>query len=271
MWTKTLLERTADDWKLTRRMYVQIDELELLGDRCAKCDLCTDSCPKEALSFEVGAAGERKQLVVDAEKCVFCGTCVAACVYHALAQRTNNEDVIPVVEKKVFPLMVQEGQVQVLQEEAAKKCPTCHICVAQCPKEAISLKFVDGVPQIMVDYAKCAGCRSCGVNCPVSIITTQPAFEGILEINLEQAQELGLGKQLAEICPMECFGLSDDGELTHEQAGCTFCGACLYVPGAPENMIIIKRTAMREVPGFSSGVIEEIHKKLLTPEATSAE
>ncbi len=269
MWTKTLLERSADDWKLTRRMYVQIDELELLGDRCAKCDLCTDSCPKEALSFEMGAAGERKQLVVDPEKCVFCGTCVAACVYHALAQRTNDEDIIPVVEKKVFPLMVQEGQVQVLQEEAAKKCPTCHICVAQCPKEAISLKFVDGIPQIMVDYAKCAGCRSCAVNCPVNIITTQPAFEGTLEINMEQAQEFG--RQLAEICPMECFGLSDDGELTHDQAACTFCGACLYVPEAPENMIIIKRTAMREVPDFSSGVIEEIHKKLLAPEATSAE
>ncbi|MFX0114318.1 MAG: 4Fe-4S dicluster domain-containing protein [Candidatus Hodarchaeota archaeon] len=269
MWTKTFLERSVDSWKLSRRMYVQIDELELIGNRCAKCDLCVESCPKEALSFEIGTTGERTQLVVDSEKCVFCGTCVAACVYHALALRTNNEDIIPVVEKKVFPLIVQEGQVQVLQEEAAKKCPTCHICVAQCPQEAISLKFVDGIPEIRVDYTKCAGCRSCEVNCPVNIITAQPAFEGTLEINMEQAQQVGI--QLAEICPMECFGISDDGELTHDQTACTFCGACLHVPGAPEDMIIIKRTAMREVLGFSSGVIEEIHKKLLSPEATSAE
>jgi ferredoxin len=70
MWTKTFLERSMDGWKLSRRMYVQIDELELLGDRCAKCDLCTESCPKEALDFELGAADERIQLVVDTEKCV---------------------------------------------------------------------------------------------------------------------------------------------------------------------------------------------------------
>ena len=268
MWTKTLLERSTDGWKLTRRMYVQFDELELLDDRCAKCDFCMESCPKETLSFEM-VAGERKQLAIDTEKCVFCGTCVAACVYHALTLRTNNEDVIPVVEKKVFPLIVQEGLVQVLQEEAAKKCPTCHICVAQCPQQAISLKFVDGIPQILVDYSKCAGCRSCAVNCPVGIITTQPAFEGTLEINLEQAQQFG--QQLVEICPMECFGISDDGELTHDQSACTFCGACIHIPEAPDDMIIIKRTSMREVPGFSSGVIEEIHKKLLSIEATSTE
>lgn len=269
MWAKTFLERSADSWKLARRMYVQIDELELLGDRCAKCDLCVDSCPKDVLTFELGAAGERKQLVVDAENCVFCGTCVAACVYHALTLRTNDEDLIPVVEKKVFPLMVQEGQVQVIQEEAAEKCPSCHICVVQCPQQAISLKFVDGIPQIMVDYAKCAGCRNCAVNCPVNIITTQPAFEGTLEINMEQAQEFG--EQLVEICPMECFGRSDDKELSYDQTACTFCGACLHVPGAPENMIVLRRTAMREVQGFSSGVIEEIHKKLLSPEITSVE
>ncbi len=267
MWTKTFLERSATGWTLSRRMYVQIDELELNFERCAKCDYCIDSCPKEALSFDMGPSEERIQLVIDSEKCVFCGTCIAACVYHALSIRTNGEEIIPVVDKKVFPMVVQAGQVEVLQKEAAEKCPTCHICVAQCPQQAISLKFVNGIPEIIIDYSKCAGCKSCEVNCPVNIITTHPTFEGSLEINMEQAK--AFGTQLVQVCPMECFGISDDGDLLYEQAPCTFCGACMHIPGAPEGMIKVKRTSMKEVPGFSSGVIEEIHKKLLWSKASS--
>ena len=42
------------------------------------CDGCVEACPVEALE-------RKKKLVLDKEKCIECGACVAACKHDALA------------------------------------------------------------------------------------------------------------------------------------------------------------------------------------------
>ncbi|MFX0112990.1 MAG: 4Fe-4S binding protein [Candidatus Hodarchaeota archaeon] len=259
---RIFLEESYNGWNLVRKCLASLDELKLLEDRCARCDFCILICPREALSFNHEPNGARKRLTVNSKECSFCGYCVAFCPFHALELRTNQKPVVPVVEQGVFYPLIRQGQVEVSALDAAEKCPSCHICVAQCPQEAISLKFVDGIPRLLIDYNRCAGCRSCSLNCPVSIIKTYPAFEGRLEVNLQQAQQFGA--DIKEICPMGCFVVDDDGDLSYSESACVFCGACQYVPGAPRDMIVVRRLAMRTLAGHSTVVTDEIKKDFLT-------
>ncbi|MHA2271816.1 MAG: 4Fe-4S dicluster domain-containing protein [Candidatus Hodarchaeales archaeon] len=259
---RTFLEESYKGWKLVRKCIASLDELELIEDKCASCDFCTLICPREALSFEHDQNGARKRLVVNSNECSFCGYCVAFCPFHALELRSNKKQVIPVVEQGVCYPLVRQGQVEVIPEDAVEKCPSCYICVVQCPQQAISLKLMDGIPRLLIDYSKCAGCRSCRLNCPVCIIKSYPAFEGTLEVDLDQAQQFG--SELAKICPMACFAMDDDGVLSHSDDACVFCGACQYLPGAPRDMIVVRRTNMLALPPLSTAVIDEIKKAFLT-------
>ncbi len=258
---KPYVQTNFNGWKLIRRTLGLVDELEFFSDRCAFCDICTLICPQEALSFSHDGEGFRKQLVIDQQKCVWCGYCIAFCPFHALDLRNNEKRVIPIVETGVFHRLIQSGQVKVKIEDAVGRCPGCQICVAQCPQQALELRFVENIPRLYVDYSKCAGCGSCEVNCPMGIIESKPVFEGFLEINMKHAQNFR--QQLSKICPLDCFILDDNGKLQYFDHSCILCGACIHIPRTPEDMIVVHRTKMRLQAGYSENVTEAIKKTFL--------
>ncbi len=262
MSSRTYLTRSFEGWKLIRKCLVQIDELVYDFENCAKCDFCSLICPREALSFQTKSNGARKQLEINPKECVYCGYCVAFCPFHALELRINGESTIPVIEQGLFFPLIRDNQVCVPQKEAEKYCPTCHICVTQCPRDAISMSIIDGIPKIIVDFKLCAGCKSCSLNCPVKIIETDPVFVGQLDMDIQKLQPFG--KALVEICPMECFALNDDFELIFSKDSCNFCGACQYIPGAPSGSIVVRRTKMKTDNKFSETVTNAIKEAFLT-------
>ena len=96
----------------------------------------------------------KKIAVVDDEKCVACGKCVAICPKGVLSLRPVTEDVT----------------VRCRNTEPAKKvlsacstgCIHCGKCFRSCPHGAITM--TNGLP--VIDQSKCQHCMACADACP---------------------------------------------------------------------------------------------------------
>ena len=88
---------------------------------------CMEVCPKDAVSMEKGHA------VIDQEKCIKCGKCIAICPYHAISKRTR-----PCSEACGIDAIESDahGRAKINNE----KCVSCGQCMASCPFGAISDK-----------------------------------------------------------------------------------------------------------------------------------
>ena len=96
--------------------------------------------------------------VVDREKCVACGRCVAECPNHLI-------ELVPYRA----PYRVACGshaKGKAVRQACDAGCIGCGICVKQCEAGAITL--TDQLAKI--DYAKCTGCGKCAEKCPSKII-----------------------------------------------------------------------------------------------------
>ena len=113
---------------------------------------CVAVCDFDAIHIENGIA------MVDKEKCVACGKCVATC------------------PKNLIELVPYEATVRVRCNSTSKGkdvkavcqvgCIGCGLCMKNCASEAITLE--NNLAHI--DYSKCIGCGVCVEKCPVKII-----------------------------------------------------------------------------------------------------
>ena len=107
-------------------------------------------CPFDAIHVDP----VKKIAVVDDEKCVACGKCVAICPKGVLSLRPVTEDVT----------------VRCRNTEPAKKvlsacstgCIHCGKCFRACPHGAITM--TNGLP--VIDQSKCQHCMACADACP---------------------------------------------------------------------------------------------------------
>lgn len=55
-------------------------KVNIKPERCKECRLCTENCPKQAISHakESNAAGYHP-VVIDEAKCIVCGICYTVC------------------------------------------------------------------------------------------------------------------------------------------------------------------------------------------------
>jgi ferredoxin len=65
-----------------RRLDTEGSVPRVLDDRCVRCGTCVAACFREALSL--GFSNDTQQLQVDAQRCIRCGLCISVCPHHAL-------------------------------------------------------------------------------------------------------------------------------------------------------------------------------------------
>ena len=119
---------------------------------CMGFGSCVKACQFDAIHVEDGIA------VVDKEKCVACGACVAAC------------------PKALIELVPYEAEhlVQCNSHDKGKDvkakcdvgCIGCTLCTKQCEFDAIHMDNNVAV----IDYEKCTNCGKCAEKCPVKVI-----------------------------------------------------------------------------------------------------
>ncbi len=100
-----------------------------VSDNCRKClaHPCTSVCPVSAVSIGKNAA------IIDQDKCIKCGRCVAACPYQAILRFGR-----PCAQACGAKAIASDelGRARIDQD----KCVSCGLCIVACPFAAIADK-----------------------------------------------------------------------------------------------------------------------------------
>lgn len=120
---------------------------------CMGFGSCVKACAFDAIHVEDGVA------VVDQEKCVACGKCVAACPNKLI-------ELVPYkAEHRVRCNSHEKGKA--VKEVCAAGCIGCTLCTKQCEFDAVHMENNLAV----IDYEKCTNCGKCAAKCPVKVIS----------------------------------------------------------------------------------------------------
>ncbi len=115
---------------------------------CLGFGSCVAVCKFDAIHIVDGVA------VVDVDKCVACGACVAECPKGIIK-------ILPASSKySVTCMSVEKGKTT--RADCQVGCIGCGICAKNCPKEAIEVK--DNLA--VIDPSKCVSCGICASKCP---------------------------------------------------------------------------------------------------------
>jgi len=119
---------------------------------CTSCGICSEICPKGAITLRRGS------IDVDLEKCILCEKCAIHCPVDAIPRTATTKKSI----KEGFSF-VQD-----------KLCMNCKLCTKICPEEAIK---ENSEGKIVVDDSKCTYCGACSNACPAKAIILEREFE----------------------------------------------------------------------------------------------
>lgn len=156
-------------------------------DNCRKCIAhpCINVCPVNAISMD------KKQAVINQEKCIKCGKCHQACPYHAIIQYDR-------------PCAVACGVKAIGSDELGRakideeKCVSCGYCITQCPFAAIADK--SEIYQLIKSIK--SGKNHVAIVAPAfvsqfgPIVSPQQVFQGIRELGFADVVEVGLGADI---------------------------------------------------------------------------
>lgn len=143
---------------------------------CMGLGSCVKACAFDALHIVDGCA------VVDPEKCVSCGKCVATCPKKLI-------DLVP-KSKKVHVNCMNRDKGALAMKVCDNACIGCMKCEKTCKFDAIHV--VNNVA--VIDYDKCKGCKMCAKACPKSAIEPIPTpeekekFEAMMKAQAEKAK-----------------------------------------------------------------------------------
>ena len=119
---------------------------------CMGYGSCVKACAFDAIHVVDGVA------VVDKEKCVACGKCVASCPNHLI-------ELVPYKAEHLVRCNSHDKGKDV-KAACAAGCIGCTLCTKQCEFDAIHMENNLAV----IDYEKCTNCGKCAVKCPAKVI-----------------------------------------------------------------------------------------------------
>ena len=119
---------------------------------CMGYGSCVRACAFDAIHVVDGVA------VVDKEKCVACGMCVASCP-------NNLIELVPYKAEHLVRCNSHEKGKDV-KAVCSAGCIGCTLCTKQCEFDAIHMDNNLAV----IDYEKCTNCGKCAAKCPVKVI-----------------------------------------------------------------------------------------------------
>jgi 4Fe-4S ferredoxin len=218
------------------------------------------ACPKEAITINQGETNKNK-VDIDLKKCNFCGICDIICPFGAIKLTINGENSISVLEKKSFPQLIRNIEVN------TKACPKeCDECEDSCPLSLISIFKVDYKGKTVTDLKNmspnqkkrvqiklhikkenCPTCRVCEFKCEPGVIKVQKNIEGKILINQEKCPKDC--KECIDACPIpEALYLSKDSKKANvNELFCVYCGAC-KVACPVDEALFLKRTKIYHTP-----------------------
>ena len=122
------------------------------GYGCMGYGSCVKACAFDAIHVVDGVA------LVDKEKCVACGKCVAVCPNHLI-------DLVPYDAKHLVQCSSHDKGKEV-KTKCDNGCIGCTLCLKQCEFDAIHMENNVAV----IDYEKCTNCGKCAAKCPAKVI-----------------------------------------------------------------------------------------------------
>lgn len=249
------LEFTDSEMKLTWKMDKLKKRLVYVADHCFGCILCEVSCPE--LAIQLGpipeiATGELKAppILIDQDKCIYCGICANVCPPHAIDFTFNDQSV---TEMEEYPRLL--GSINIKDD-----CIPCLLCEKVCPREAFKLDLkvekkdnlvvyktepgkVEGI--IEIDKEKCTYCGLCEELCDaIRINWIEPSGESLIPaddivVDEEKCDYCGLCEKIcpSEAVKVECKTETDrevkelviEGSLELDEEKCVYCGWCALV------------------------------------------
>ena len=119
---------------------------------CMGYGSCVKACAFGAIHVVDGVA------VVDKEKCVACGKCVAACPNRLI-------ELVPYSAEHLVQCSSHDKGKEV-KAKCDSGCIACTLCTKQCEFDAIHMDNNVAV----IDYTKCTNCGKCAAKCPAKVI-----------------------------------------------------------------------------------------------------
>lgn len=173
---------------------------------CLGLGTCVKACAFDAIHIDE----QRGIAVVDTEKCVACGKCVASCPKGVLELAPATAPV------KLLCHSAEKGIA--VSDNCKAGCVGCERCKDACKFDAITM--VNNQPQ--VDVSKCRGCMMCAEACPTGAMWADFDHRQIAEINKNECIGCGMCKRM---CPFDA--IEGERKMPHEITDvCAGCGLC---------------------------------------------
>ncbi len=148
----------------------------------------------------------RYAMAIDIQRCTGCQNCIVAC-------KTEN-NVPDGYHRSWIAERVYGAYPSVRIEMLSQRCNHCEIppCVACCPTGASHIHARDGI--VVIDRAKCIGCKICLTACPYGARYIHPDGYGDKCTFCLPRIEKGLDPACVSVCSTHCmhFGDLDDPE-----------------------------------------------------------
>ena len=209
--------------------------------RCVGCSLCLP-CPWDAISLgpvQEVASGRLETaplILIDEDKCTFCGLCDSACLFNAIEAEFDD-----------VPASVQFARLKGEHHLDEDKCAPCLLCAKLCPRDAISVELKVTPKTELVHYKEPQATRN--------VVDGKPDAKGTISIDEDKCTWCGLCELL---CP-ECITIFWTEEkpkppnfdpavgIRVDTTHCDYCGLCEVICPSDAVNVTCKSSPAREI------------------------